>query len=328
MTQDRLSAELPPGVYFDDQRGVVVQGIVARQLAEHPLGRRPNRTGFSVALNDLAANTAMTIYLVALEPGDAKCDHRHLDETLTYVVSGEGYSEVRQDDARDVTRFSWRAGDLYATPMNAWHRHVNSGSVPARLLSFKNAPVIQRMLGASAADVADVRLRDRFDDESGSFAAVRQRDDGTFVAGHVAQVGAPPPDEDDPDLGIGIAAQSYVLGGHRMLGCDVLRIRPGGRMAPTRPAAEEAMVCLRGQVCTEIWSDDTAPRPLAWRAGDLLSVPLGVWRQHANDGPDDAVVLRVQNLAIPLALGLHEPDTRHGLPQRFPEVLDVREPRI
>ena len=322
MNQDRVSAELPPGLYFDDRRGVVVEGIVARQLAAHPLGRRPNRTGYSVALNDLASNTAMTIYLVQLEPGDTKCDHRHLDETLTYVVSGEGYSELRQDDTRDITRFSWRAGDLYATPMNAWHRHVNSGSAPARLLSFKNAPVVQRLLGGAPADVAGVRLRDRFDDEPESFAAVRRRDDGTFVAGHVGQVGAEPPDEDDPQLGNGVAVQTFVLGGHRMLTCEVVRIRRGGMEAPTRPVAEEAMVCLQGEICTEIWSDEEPARSLTWCAGDLVSPPLGVWRRHANVGTGDAVVLRVRNVAIPLALGLGE---RDGLPQRFPATLDVRE---
>jgi quercetin dioxygenase-like cupin family protein len=309
------TSRLPVG---DD--GLLVEGIVARQLAQHPIGPRPGRRGNSVTFNRLARNSALTMYLVELQPGEHKCAHRHLDETLTYVVSGEGWSEFRQDDDHPGTRFTWRTGDLYATPANAWHEHANShADRPARLLSFKNAPVLARLLGGSPSTHATWRLRDRYADEPDYFDTIVEQPDGRRAAGRVRDVAAVAMPPEDPRFGDGVAAQDYVMGGHRCILSTIVAVRAGGLVGPHRPDAEEALVVLSGQGATDLWAADGSVHTLSWEAGDLISVPYGVWRQHRAGTPDDVRLLQVRNAFVTVGMGLHP--GIHSVPDRFPTTI-------
>jgi gentisate 1,2-dioxygenase len=81
------------------------------------------------------------IFLQVIPPGGHTDRHRHYNETLHYILSGSGYSEVEGVTA------AWKAGDLVYTPPWAWHRHFNSGSETVRILGIENSRLLDRIGG-------------------------------------------------------------------------------------------------------------------------------------------------------------------------------------
>jgi gentisate 1,2-dioxygenase len=292
-------------------------------MATHPLGARPGRGYNSVAFNYLAGNSVLTAFLAGIEPGGTKCGHRHFDETLSYVVAGRGSSEFRQLDDRPLTRVNWSQGDLLAIPTNAWHHHFN-GPDEGRLLSFKNAPAIKRLIGFADDDNhADLRLRDRYDDEADFFTRAEVRPDGSIRTNFLGQVASSPLSAPDPTLGEGVSRQRYVMGGHRTLSVDVVSIQPGGTFDTYRPLAEEGILILKGNGLTRLFSADGAQSEVEWSAGDLVSPPFYVSRQHENLGNEEIRLLCVRNTFVEVGLGFSVGQFDRDLPDRFPEVADV-----
>lgn len=308
---------------FDPAKGIVVDGVVARQLAVHPVGPRPNRSLDSVAFNDLAGNTQLTMFLGELAPGGTKCGHRHFDETLMLFLTGSGRTQMHQSDDAAPVVTEWSACDLVVTPCNAWHQHHNaSQEEPVRVLSFKSGTAFTRLVGPEAKDqLGAVRLRDRFDDEPDAFTRREVGPDGAVRTGRVpllTEEAAPT----DPRLGEGVGLRRYWMGGHRSLEAALVDLAAGGRTHAHRPFAEEAWYVISGAGSTRLWNDDGARHTVAWRAGDLLSPPLGTWRQHeAADQP--ARLLRVRVTVLQRLLNVEDRSALDaGLPDRFPAVAE------
>lgn len=303
---------------FDPDRGIVVEGIVARNLPEHPVGPRPARSMPSVAFNDLAGNTSLTMFLGEFQPGGTKCGHRHFDETLMLFLTGSGHTEMSQSGEQPM-RTGWSAGDVVAIPCNAWHKHFNASQTErARVLSFKSGTAFTNLIGPDAkAQLADVRLRDRFDDEPDVFTRRDVAPDGTVRAAMVptAVEELPPP---DPALGSGVGLRNYELGGHRALGVALLALAASGRTHPHRPYAEEALYVLAGRGRTDLWSDDGRRACVAWSDGDLISPPLGVWRTHTAES-GGARLLRVRAGVLGRVLGTGSAGLEAPMPDRWPD---------
>lgn len=75
---------------------------------------------------------------------------------------------VWQDEDKKVTA-RWRAGAIFAIPLNAWHQHINIGPEPARLIRLASlgsrAPALSSMGKLSVEDIAidneeDPRIRE------------------------------------------------------------------------------------------------------------------------------------------------------------------------
>lgn len=324
---------LPPGLELTDT-GLVAHGVVARQLATHVVAPRPGRTMSNCKFDDLAGNTMLGMHLAQIPPAGTKCNHRHLDETMAFIVSGRGWTELRQSDDRDVNRVEWEAGDLVVVPCNAWHRHVNADAEhPARQLSFRNTAFMYRVLHGEegrytpddpAYNNTGARFPDRFDDQPGYFE-IRERIGPRRVRAHaLARVADEQLPGEDPSLGSGVAVQYYSMGGQRTLDVALLDLRPAGFVRPHRPLAEEAFVVLRGSGRTDLYQPDGALRSVPWRAGDLVCPPLGVWRQHVADPDSHVRLLKVRHVALERALGLDvdEPALHTTIPDRFPTLIE------
>jgi mannose-6-phosphate isomerase-like protein (cupin superfamily) len=114
-----------------------VQNLYTVELK--PWARRGAR---GVYINHEASRTSNDCYVCEIPAGGNLAPQRQLFEEMVYVLSGRG-STVVWNDAGAKSSFEWKAGALFAIPLNAWHQHFNgSGKEPARYVAVTNAPVV------------------------------------------------------------------------------------------------------------------------------------------------------------------------------------------
>jgi gentisate 1,2-dioxygenase len=114
-TLERLAAE---------ENGSPFDGVILEYT--HPL------TGGS-------AMPTIACYMQMLRPGEHTQAHRHVCCTNYHVIEGSGYSLVGD------RRLEWEDKDVFTVPTWTFHEHVNTGSWPAFLFSFSDAPVMKAL---------------------------------------------------------------------------------------------------------------------------------------------------------------------------------------
>jgi gentisate 1,2-dioxygenase len=149
-----ISGQVRPGA----ARPVVVR---AGELATLPADQVHNPTVLSVA--GRLPSATFEIFRQTIPPGLSSDMQRHHHETVHFVISGRGHSEV-EDDVAD-----WAAGDFIYTPPWTWHRHYNdSAAEPAEFLTIENSRLLA-VLGVgrrqSAGLVTVAQARARFPEE-------------------------------------------------------------------------------------------------------------------------------------------------------------------
>src|SRR6267142_673394 len=131
----------------------------------------PRRGGKGVFLNHDASRTSNDCYVCEIPPGKSLAAQRQLYEEMIYVLDGRGSTAVWNDAGKRVS-FEWKAGAIFAIPLNCHHQHFNgSGKDAARFVAVTNAPVIIN----SFSDTAFVfntqhDFKERFDGEPEYFA--------------------------------------------------------------------------------------------------------------------------------------------------------------
>lgn len=315
-----------PGLRYDQRRDwFLPQGVVARDLPRHPVIPRPKRDSRAAAFDELAGNTTLGVHLSEIAPGGSKRGHRHVDEATMIVVSGRGWSEMRQSDDAPLQRVDWAEGQVFAIPSNAWHQHFNEDpDRPARQLAFKNTRMLRKLFGSRDFVYAnDFRFGDRYDDREDYFTSRSTDGDGVITTSVLTDLAG----EDllpRPDEGEGVARRRYRMGGHRTLDTSITEIAPGGRVRAHRPLAEEAFVVLSGEGETLLWDGGGREVAFRWGPWDLIAPPLGVWRSHRAVGGAPVRYMTFRNVMLPLALGADVGGLDTPLPDRFPELVEPR----
>lgn len=321
-----MSAREEGGAYYDEARQfLVIEGVIARDVASFPLAPRPKRNSRAAAFDALGGNTTLGIHLSEVPPGGEKQGHRHLDEATFYIVAGRGWTELRQDDRAPVQRVDWQAGDVVVIPANAWHQHFNADPVhPARQLAFKNTRLLRKLFHSREFVYRnDFRFFDRYADEPDYWTRREPATRGRVRVNYLPAVANEPVDP-DPEAGVGVGMARYAMGGHRMLEHALVEVAVGGYVREHRPLAEEAMLILRGAGRTILRADDGRREAVEWRAGDLLAPPFWVWRRHEQIGPEPVRFFLVRNNFIERALGIKGNSSLDGIfPDRFPTVVEV-----
>lgn len=324
------------GIYFDERRQfLMVEGVIARGIPTFPLLPRPKRRNRAngadgaapraAAFDALGGNTTLGIHLSEVPPGGEKQGHRHLDEATFYIVSGQGWSELRQGEDMPDQRVDWRAGDVVTIPSNAWHKHYNASSTePALQLAFKNTRLLRKLFHSREFVYQNpFQFHDRYDDEPDYWTRREAGNHGKLRLNYIPQV-VEEAVEPYAEAGEGVGIRRYSMGGHRTIDHALLEIAAGGFVRRHRPMAEEAMLILRGEGRTELVREDGGIETVDWAAGDLLSVPFGVWRSHVATGDEPVRYLRIQNVFIERALGIKGNLSLDGeLPERWPAVIEA-----
>jgi len=322
---------LPQGLTYDE-RGLVAQGVVARQIADHHVEPRQGRMIRTCSFDYLAGNTMFSMHLAEIPPGGFKCNHRHLDETMGYIASGSGFSLYHQDDEKADLEIRWTAGDVIVTPCNAFHKHCNgSETESARQLSFRNSPFMRNTLHGDKPNFnlsdtlynLDARFTSRFNDEPDYFELHEEVRPGLIRTNYISQIVNAPIPGKDPVLGDRVGMQRYLMGGQRTLDVALLAIDRGGNTHPYRPLGEESLVVLAGSGHT-LMTGKGQELHVEWQAGDLVSTPLGLTRSHHADHDEEVRMLWVRNVAIDRALGYTDfPTLQSDEPERFPALVEA-----
>ena len=107
-------------------------------------------------LGDLPTIT-FELFVQEIEPGGSSDMQRHHHETVHYVISGDGYSEIEDETVQ------WSTGDAVYTPPWTWHRHYNgSTEAPVRMLGIENSRLLEvlglnRRVSAGLASMDEAR---------------------------------------------------------------------------------------------------------------------------------------------------------------------------
>jgi mannose-6-phosphate isomerase-like protein (cupin superfamily) len=114
--------------------------VHADELQPLPAGEVHNPSKLSVA-GDLPTKT-FELFRQEIPGGESSDMQRHHHETVHFVISGDGHSEI-EGEAGDET-VHWSTGDFVYTPPWTWHRHYNdSFDAPVQFLTIENS----RLLG-------------------------------------------------------------------------------------------------------------------------------------------------------------------------------------
>ena len=145
-----LSGTVRPGL----ARPVVVH---AAELETLPAAGIDNPTTLAIA--GRLPTATFELFRQTIPAGQSSDMQRHYHETVHYVISGHGHSEVEDDTE------AWAAGDFIYTPPWTWHRHYNdSAGEPAEFLTIENSRLLQalgigRRQSAGLCTVAEARAR-------------------------------------------------------------------------------------------------------------------------------------------------------------------------
>lgn len=145
----------------------VVRPSPARPIVVHddeletlPAGRVHNPTTLRIA-GKLPTRT-FEIFRQTIPPRLSSDMQRHYHETVHYVISGIGHTEV-EDDTEE-----WAAGALIYTPPWTWHRHYNdSADEPVEFLTIENSRLLghlgvarRQSAGLTTVDEARARFKE------------------------------------------------------------------------------------------------------------------------------------------------------------------------
>src|ERR1700730_10568962 len=98
--------------------------ISAQYIANlHTVDLKPwaRRGGRGVVINHEASRTSNDCYVCEIAPAGKLEPQRALFEEMILVLDGRGSTTV-WNDAGDRIAFEWKAGALFAIPLNCWHQ--------------------------------------------------------------------------------------------------------------------------------------------------------------------------------------------------------------
>jgi gentisate 1,2-dioxygenase len=145
-----ISDSVRPGT----ERPIVVR---AKELENLPADQVHNPTTLSIA--GRLPTASFEIFRQTIPAGLTSDMQRHHHETVHYVISGDGHSEVEDETA------TWSSGDFIYTPPWTWHRHYNdSAEHPVEFLTIENSRLLNllgvgRRQSAGLATIEQARNR-------------------------------------------------------------------------------------------------------------------------------------------------------------------------
>jgi oxalate decarboxylase/phosphoglucose isomerase-like protein (cupin superfamily) len=283
----------------------ILDAIYVHDLHTVELKPWARRGGRGVYLNHDASRTSNDCYVCEIPPGKQLAPQRQLFEEMIYVLDGRGSTAVWNDAGKKVS-FEWKAGAIFAIPLNAHHQHFNgSGKEPARFVAVTNGPTIINSF--SDIDFVFGTQRDfkgRFAGESDYFANKGEQKglllDTNFVA-------------DAINLPLISAKERGAGGGHirfnmakGSMNSHISQFPIGTYKKAHMHGPGAHVIILSGEGFSLMWPEGEEPRRYEWKEGTMI-VPPNMWfHQHFNTGTTPAryLAFKAEGVAVRNAQGV------------------------
>ncbi|MDA1185368.1 MAG: cupin domain-containing protein [Acidobacteria bacterium] len=265
----------------------------------------PRRGGLGVFLNHDESRTSSDSYVCEIPPGKELAPQRQMYEEMIYVLDGRGSTMV-WNDAGQRGMFEWRAGAVFAIPLNAWHQHFNgSGVEPARFVSVTNAPAI-----INTFDDLDFVFKTpydftrRFHGESAYFTGGGARHGLCLDANVVPDAMSLPLVPLAEHGGIDGHLRLRMAGGHMSGHLSQFPSATYTKAHTQGPGAH--VIMLAGEGYTLVWPKGEAQQQYNWTPGTMIVPPSQCYQQYFNTGATPAryLVLKTESVAIRNAQGV------------------------
>ncbi len=274
-------------------RGFAVEDL--RTVPVEPWARRGVLGTYIVLDGTGGTNDA---YVCEIPPGGAVNPQRQLFEEMIYVLDGNGSTQVWYDERRKVS-FEWKAGSLFAIPLNAWHRHFNGrGDRPARFLAVTNAPVVMNLFhNVDFVFNTPFTFDDRFAGQENYFDG-----QGKFMRAYNGRATLETnfvPDTHNIELqalaarGAGGRNISFELA-HNTMAAHISEFPVGTYKKAHRHGPGAHVIILSGEGYSLLWPEGEPRRECVWRPGTMVVPPSGWFHQHFNSGATPARYLALR----------------------------------
>ena len=253
----------------------------------------PRRGGRGVFLNHDASRTSSDSYVCEIPPDTELAPQRQMYEEMVYVLDGLGATVVWNEAGQRVT-FEWKAGAVFAIPLNAWHQHFNgSGTTAARYVAVTNAPAIINAFGDldfvfnTAYDFTG-----RFGGEPKYFSGRSERQGlllDTNVVGDARRLSLKSTREQGGvDGHVRLRMARGQMSGH----ISQVSVGTYTRAHAQGPGAH--LIILDGEGYSLVWRRGGAPERYDWKAGTMFVPPNQCYQQHFNTGSIPARYLAIE----------------------------------
>jgi oxalate decarboxylase/phosphoglucose isomerase-like protein (cupin superfamily) len=243
----------------------------------------PRRGGKGVYINHDASRFSNDCYVCEIPPGGKLAPQRQLYEEMILILEGRGSTSVWNDAGKRIT-FEWKAGAIFAIPLNAWHQHFNgSGQEGARYVAVTNSPAVINMYDdINFVFNMPADFPDRFAGEADYFNAKAEQKGFLLVTNFVA---------DAVNLPLISAKERGAGGGHIRFNMAKGSMNSHISQFPVAtykkahchgPGAH--VIVMSGEGYTLMWPEGEEPRRYNWQEGTMV-VPPNLWfHQHFNTG--------------------------------------------
>ncbi|HZQ61668.1 MAG TPA: ethanolamine ammonia lyase-activating protein [Casimicrobiaceae bacterium] len=289
--------ETPYTRWVRDEGLDIIGAHYVRNLNTVELKPWPRRGGRGVYINHEASRTSNDCYVCEIPAGKALEPQRQLFEEMILILSGRGSTTVSNDAGQRIT-FEWKAGSLFAIPLNTIHQHFNgSGKEPARYVAVTNAPPIINLY----EDVDFVfgtkhDFRNRFSGEPDYFANKGEQKGLLLETNFVA---------DAVNLPLIIAKERGAGGGHirfnmarGSMNSHISQFPVGTYKKAHAHGPGAHVIILSGEGYSLMWPEGEQPRRYEWEPGTMI-VPPNLWfHQHFNTGSTPARYLAFKHEVV------------------------------
>jgi hypothetical protein len=207
------------------------------------------------------------------------------------------------NDAGHRITFEWKAGSLFAIPLNAWHQHFNgSGKEPARYVAVTNGPpVINLYEDIDFVFNSKHDFKGRFNGEPDYFSAKGEQKGLLLQTNFVA---------DAVNLPLISAKERGAGGGHirfnmakGSMNSHISQFPIGTYKKGHCHGPGAHVIILNGEGYSLMWPEGEEPRRYDWQVGSMI-VPPNMWlHQHFNTGTTPARYLAFKHEVVSIRNG-------------------------
>ena len=139
-----------------DDQNISEEGLVTRSESAIWLDSKVTGNPAEIGLLLDIPTKAMEFYLQKIPSGGSSDLQRHVHESIHFVLSGSGYSEIGNRVVK------WSKGDFVFTPPWIWHRHYNDSDADVEMLLIENSRLMDGMEGNRRDSLGNISFKEAF----------------------------------------------------------------------------------------------------------------------------------------------------------------------